>query len=315
LTAHDFETAESALERLEASAVPPSQLDQLEARSIRCEIAFQRGRVAEAEALCGDSDDLGMRLRQANMAAKRGETETAAATIETLMRRPGLPPSTLAQLALQRASVALAEGDWQASGRWVRAADRIFPGYWLSEAFVAQQEALEGRDFESRRDMAALAGHTGNPDVMDALAMLAARDGDQRDAREWIARAGAAWEGRMALEPMAYHTHFAEYTFAYGQPDAALAMAREDYARRPVSTPAVNYARALLRNGQAEQALGVLRETERRGFRTAAMKIEEYRALVALHRMDQARIARQQAYALNPKIEDPRQQLIFFDQD
>ena len=45
------------------------------------------------------------------------------------------------------------------------------------------------------------------------------------------------------------------------------------------------------------------------------MKIEEYQALVALRRLDQARIARQQAYALNPNIEDPRQRLVFFDQD
>lgn len=315
LAVHDLGAADAALARFDASAVPPSEAEQLDARSIRCEIAFQRGRLAEAERLCGGSDDPGLRQRLANIAAKRGDTDKAARAIEALMRRPGLPPLTLAQLALQRASVALAEGDWEASGRWARAAERVFPGYWLSEAFVAQQYALEGNNPESRRRFAALVGRTRNPEMMGALAALAEADGEEGEAREWIVEGAGVWVGRVNFLPLAYSTHHAEFVLAHGSPTVALHLARNDYARRPFSTPAVNYARALLANGRAAEALAVLRATGSRDFRTAAMKLEEHHALMALRRPDQARIARQQAYALNPKIEDPRQRFVFFDQD
>lgn len=315
LAVHDLGGAEAALARFDASVVPPSEAEQLGARSIRCEIAFQRGQLAEAERLCSGGDDPGLRLRRANIAAKRGDMGEAAREVEALLRRPGLPPAALAQLALQRASIALAEGDWDASGRWARAADRIFPGYWLGEAFVAQQAALEGRNGEARRRFAALARRTGNPDVMDALAALAQADGDRAEAREWVAKAAAVWDWRMRLLPAAYATHFSEHTLAYGDPETALDLARSEFRRRPYSTPAVNYARALLRTGNAAEALAVLRETASRGWRIAAMKLEEANALRALRLQDQARFARQQAYLLNPNIEDPRQALVFFDQD
>ena len=168
---------------------------------------------------------------------------------------------------------------------------------------------------EARRRYEVIERSNLNPDVMEALAALARAQGDAEEEREWIALAGGQWIGHTRVLPGAYRSHMVEHLLAYGEPDVALTEARKDYADRPFSTPATNLARGLLLNGQADEALAVLRDTERRGFRTAALKIEEYRALVALRRMDQARIARQQAYALNPKIEDPRQRLVFFDQD
>src|SRR4029078_13317391 len=110
-------------------------------------------------------------------------------------------------MARDRAWVALAQGDWQASGQWARAADRVFPGYWLSEAHLAQQAAIEGDRAGAQSRYAALAARTGNPDVLDALARLAAADGRTAEASEWAAKTGGAWDERNGLPPGAYATH------------------------------------------------------------------------------------------------------------
>jgi hypothetical protein len=315
LTLHKLQAAEAGLARFDAFVVPAAAEEQNEARSIRCEIAFQRGHIRTAAELCGKDQKLGMRLRQANIAAKRGDTADAARIVESLLRKPGMSPSTLAMLALQRASIALARGDWVASGRWSRAADRIFPGYWLSEAFVAQQYALEGKRDEAYRRFAGIARRTRNPDVMDALAKLAEVQGRPDVASAWAAQAGVVWDERMRLLPLATATHYAEYVLAHGDSQAALDLARAEYLRRPFSTPIANYARALLHNGQPAGALDVLRSGFARGWQTAAMRLEESQALRALGRGNEADRALRTARALNPHIADPRQQLVFFDQD
>jgi hypothetical protein len=163
LSRHDLEGAGRALARFDASAVPPPADEQAAARSIRCEVAFERGDLPRARQLCGSADDLASLLRGANLAAKSGDVAAAVGIVEAQLRRPRQAPFTLATLALQRASLALATGDWGASGRWARAAERVFPGYWLSEAYVAQQFALEGDRGEALRRYGELAERTGDP--------------------------------------------------------------------------------------------------------------------------------------------------------
>jgi len=315
LAKHDLVGAEGALRRLDASAVPPPIEEKVEAQSIRCEIAFERGRLVDAEKLCAAGNDLSLALRGANIAAKTGHLTEAAGTIETLLRTPRLPRSTLAMLALQRASVALAAGDWQGSGRWARAAERVFPGYWLSQAYVAQQFALEGNLTEARRRYAALAARTGDPDVLDALAWLTDSEGRPAEAREWAAKAGTAWQARQRLVPNAYASHYAEHLLLYGDRREALALAEADYRRRPFATTIAHYAFALWRNEQPERAVAVVRHGEAAGFLTADMKLTEALALSGLGRADEADAALTEARRLNPRIDDPRAQFVAFQQD
>ena len=233
LTVHDLDKSEAALRRFDASAVRPPAEDRIDARSIRCEIAFERGDPASARRLCGEQD-LGIQLRLANIQAKTGDAAGAAERIEALLRRPRQSPSTLAQLALQRASVALAQGDRRSSGRWARAAERMFPGWWLSQAYVAQQYALEGNFAEARRRYVEIAARTGDADVFDALALLTEATGQADEAHGWAARAEAAWRARNRLLPETYAAHYAEHSLLHGDPRAGLALARSDYQRRPI---------------------------------------------------------------------------------
>jgi hypothetical protein len=315
LAAHDLAAAERALDRFDASAVPAPGAEQLEARSLRCEIAYQRGGLAEARGLCGNSSDLALTLRRANLAAKSGDTGQGARLIEDLLRRPGHSPQTLATLALQRASVALAEGDWRASGRWARAAETAFPGYWLGEAYVAQQHALEGDRAKARRLYRDLAERTGHPDVLDALARLAMADGPAGEARAWADQADAAWRERSRLLPLAYAAHHSEHLLLHGNRGDALDLAAADYRRRPHPPAIVHYAYALWRNGEAGQALAVIRAGQSKGFLTADMKFVEAVALGALGRAAEAGEAMAQARRLNPRIDSFRQQFVAFGRD
>ncbi|HEY6815305.1 MAG TPA: hypothetical protein VI168_07185 [Croceibacterium sp.] len=313
LTAHDFGGAEAALERFDASAVPPPAEEQAEARAIRCEIAFERGRLDDARRLCA-GDTFALELRRANLAAKTGDPGEAVQIVESLLRQPRLQPPTLATLALERASLALAQGDWGGAGQWARAAERVFPGYWLSEAFVAQQYALEGNRAEARRRYAALASN-GNPDVLDALAVLAVADGQAAEARDWAERAGAAWEARSRMLPFAYASHHGEHELLRGDARRGLTLAEADYRRRPYPPAIVHYGFALWRTGEFARALEIVRKGEAAGFLTADMKLIEAVSLGSLGRAAEAGEAIAAARRLNPRIDSERQRFVAFGRD
>jgi tetratricopeptide (TPR) repeat protein len=315
LAEHDLAGAERALARFDAWAVPGSAGEQANAHSIRCEIAFERGDLTQARELCAASDDLGLELRRANLLAKTGETAEAVRIVETQLRTARLSPQALATVALTRASVALAQGDWRGSGQWAHAAERVFPGYWLSEAHLAQQAALDGDRAGARTRYAVLATRTGNPDVLDALARLATADGRTAEAREWAAKAAVAWDDRARLLPEAYATHHAEHLLLYGDQRLALAMAEADYRLRPYAGTIVHYAYALWRNGEAARALEVVSKGEARGFLTAEMKLVEAIALGSLGRAAEAGEALAEARRLNPHIDSERQQFVAFGRD
>jgi tetratricopeptide (TPR) repeat protein len=312
LSAHRLDAAQAALQRVGSWAVPPSVDERQTLVSIRCEIALQRGRLYDAEQLCASGEGSIIRLRQANIAAKAGAFAEAARIVEGVLRKPRLGRDVLAVLALQRASIALESGDWAESGRWARAADRIFPGYWLAEAYVAQQCALEGRSAEAAERFRRLAERTGNADVIDAYLQLLQRQGRKQEAAAWRARADRAWRERMRLLPEAGAAHYAVHLFAYGDPREALELAELEYRRRPTASAAVTLAAALTREGRVEAALAILRATEARGWNTAELKREQASLLRALGRDEGAARAWQAAVALNPRIGDPAQRLVLF---
>jgi len=315
LSAHDLDRAEQALARFDASAVPAPPDEQTAAGSLRCEIAFQRGEVPSAQQWCSGDGDLAGLLRRANLVAGTGDLGEAIRIVERQLRRPRIPPQALATMALQRASLALAAGDREGSGKWARTAERVFPGYWLSEAYVAQQLALEGKREEALLRYAALAERTGNPDVLDALAALAAADGQATEARDWAKRAGVAWEARSRLLPLAYASHHGEHELLRGDRRRGLALLEGDYRRRPYPPAIVHYGFALWRSGDAARALDVVRQGEAAGFVAADMKLLEAVALGSLGRAAEAAEALSEARAINPRIDSASQRFVAFGRD
>jgi tetratricopeptide (TPR) repeat protein len=315
LSIHDLTATEDALDRLEASAVPSPGSESSEARGMRCEIAFERGTFAEARSLCGDGGDLSLDLRRANLALASGDHAQAAVLVEKALRQPRQTPLQLANLMLQRTAIALAAGEWEVASKWARAADRIFPGYWLAQAYVAQSRALEGDTSGAETAYREIASRTGNPDIYGALAVLASARADQGAAGEYLAQAGKGWTERVALLPQTYANHYAEYQALSGDVPAALRTAEGDYARRPFLPVITDYVFVLEKAQKWGRIVEIVRRGELAGYRSATLRLAESKALANLGRADDAARMRAAALRMNPRIEDKRQAFVHFRQE
>lgn len=312
LAIHDLAGAEAALARFDASVTPPPELEATEARAMRCEIAFEREKLDDATRLCADGDDIGLALRRANMALAQGRSGEAAAGVEEVLRGARHSPQQLAALMLQRAAIALAAGEWEAAARWSRSADRVFPGYWLAEAFVAQSRALAGETAGAERAYRPVARRTGDPDVYGALAVLAEARGDPAARRSYLAAAGRSWGARVRLLPGTYGGHYGEYLALTGDVAGGLRAAGSDYRRRPYLQPMTDYVFVLGQAGQTERIVEVIERGERAGFRSATLLLAKAEALAQIGRSQEALRARSAALRLNPRIEHPRQAFVHF---
>ena len=274
---------------------PPGAPSRLEARSIRCEIAFERGRLAEARAAVRRR----RRPRPARCAARTSPPRAAIpaerrAIVEALLRRPGLPPATAAPR-------------WRSSAprsRWRKATGSVGPmgagrraglSRLLAERGVRGPAIrARGRPREARRRYRR-ARRADRQSRRVGCAGRAGRGGRAtKPKRATGCRAGAAWDARSALLPLHLCRPLRPSTCcstaiarrgagAGGAP--TIAAARISTADRPLCL------RAAGATAQPARALEVVREAERQGFLTADLKLAEAIALAALGRADRGRQA------------------------
>ena len=315
---HRLDSADIALARA-ARSVVPDPADTADAAALSGDIALQRGRLDLAEQNFTQARVVdratGIGLRGAMLAAYRGEREQAARALEALLARPRQQPAVLAELMLQRANIAYWVGEWDAAGRWVGAAQRVFPGYWLTDAYAAQQFAIAGRTAEAIRAYAIVARRTGRPEVQDALAHLLRLQGQGEASRAWAAKAAAGWEARARLFPEAVIHHRAEHELVVGSASRALAFAQADAAQRPQAPNLVLLARALLSAGKPREALAALDRADAQGWVSAGQQMARAEVLAALGRTADSEAARATAETINPRAADPRTRLIWFGHD
>lgn len=315
---HRLDQAETALARAERWAAP-DPVDTAGAAALRGDIALQRGELDEARqnyarALRID-DTPGIGVRAAMLAAYRGDRAEAARALETLLARPRLSPGALAELMLLRANVAYSGGEWAEAGRWIGAAQRAFPGWWLADAYAAQQFALAGRTGQAIRAYEIVARRTARPEVSDALAHLLRLEGRGEASRAWAAKAAAGWEARARLFPEAVIHHRAEHELAVGSAARALALAQADAAARPQAPNLVLLARTLLSAGRARAALAALDRADAQGWVSAGQYMARAEVLAALGDGAGSEVAKARAEAINPRAADPRARLIWFGHD
>lgn len=315
---HRLDRADVALARF-AGAVAPETGEVAEAAALAGDVALQRGQLDAARAKfalavriapppAGD-------LRLALFPALRGEPERAAAELEPLLAAPRQQPATLASLMVRRAQLDLQRGDWAGAGRWVGAAQRAFPGWWLADAHAAQQFALAGRTEDAIRAYMIVATRTGRPEVMDALAHLLRLEGRAGESRAWAAKAAAKWAAIGNAFPEAVAHHRAEHELAVGSAPRALAFAQADAAARPQAPNLVLLARALLVAGRAREALGLLDRADTQGWVSANQHLTRADVLAALGQSEASTAARSAAETLNPRSADPRARLVWFGHD
>ena len=315
---HRLDQAEAALARARRSAAP-DPADIADATALAGDVALQRGQLDHAAGLFAQADRLvgtsGTGMRNAMLIAGRGAPRSATAALESLIARPRQQPATLAALMLQRANLAYAAGDWAEAGRWVGAAQRTFPGYWLADAYAAQQFALAGRNAEATRAYIIVAERTGRPEVMDALAHLLRLQGRGAESRAWAAKAAAGWSERAALFPEAVAHHRAEHELAVGSASRALALAQADARARPHAPNLVLLARALVAAGRPREALAALDRADAQGWVSAGQLMARAEVAAALGDTATSEAARAKALAINPRAADPRARLIWFGHD
>lgn len=318
LLLHRLPQADSALARIERWAAP-SQADRAEAVALSGDIAQQRGRTRAAFAAYGRARTLasspGLGLRHAVLLARTGERDEARRRLETLLRQPRLQPRMLSELMLHRAQLAYAVGEWEDAGHWIDAANRVFPGYWLAQAYAAQQLALDGSTDAALRSYAAIAERTNSPEVMDALAQLLRLQGRREASLAWWRRADAIWRDRLAHYPEAAALHAAEHALIGGRPGDALALAQADVARRPHGATLAVLARTLIVSGRPRQAIEALDRAEAQGWVSAGLLMLRAEAAAALGGEDASAEATRRAEAINPRAADPRTQRIWFGHD
>lgn len=315
---HRLDRADAALARVGRWVVPyPAEV--ADAAALRGDVALQRGlldRAAGEFARAGrTSSSTGIGLREAMLAAWRGDRDKAARSLEAMLAEPRQPPVALAQVMLQRANVAYMSGDWDAAGRWIGAAQRVYRGYWLADVYAAQQFALAGRTDEAAKAYAIVARRTGRPEVQDALAHLLRIGGRGAESRAWAAKAAAGWETRARLFPEAVIHHRAEHELAVGSAAKALAFARTDAAARPQAPNLVLLARALLSAGKSREALAALDRADAQGWVSAGQQMARAETLAALGDTAGSETARAKAEAINPRAADPRTRLVWFGHD
>lgn len=319
LLAHRLDAANKGLDRFFAQVGEPDSDESGGAWSIRGDIAFQRGDMKAARLVYARAaefdNNAAVALRQSMLALRSGDADMARRRVNAILRAPKLNRWVKAQVALQRTTIAYATGDWQAAGTWARFADGFFPGHPLTQAYVAQTQALEGDVDGAVRRYESIVAKAPLPEIMDALAFTLRLQGRGPESRAWAAKAGVLWAERYRLLPEAAVAHLVEHELALGDPGLALPIARADALRRPHGASLTLLARAQLLTGDAKGALATLQRAERTGWRSAGLYLALADARAALGDDDAAEEAREAALDLNPEATDPASRFIWFGHD
>lgn len=315
-TLHRLKQAETALDAIDHYAVPEAEA-RIEVAAARGDIAFYRGDYDGAlrryRAASPDPDDLAILFRLANFQARTGEPDAALATLDRCERLARLPTAQfLADLALRRGGIELQRGRWDDARRHFDRAARLFPGWWLAEAHRAQMLALAGNAPAAIRTYQRVIRIARSAEAMDALAALYRDQGEREKAAFWADQARGIWNERLARFPEASYGHAVEHILTFGDPKAALLLARRDYANRPYGQTATTLAWALIANNDPRGALAAVRPAIASKWVAADAHLAAAQAHLLLGESDAAETERVAALAINPLAADRRAPMIWF---
>ena len=319
MAVHRLAPVTPLLAQLGAAAVLDDRGERAEATAIAGDLAFYSGRPAAARRIYAQAAALqngaAVAVRLANWYMKMGQFDAALAQVEFAGNSMGTPTRLFhANLMMQRGSIELARGDWQAAEACFKTADAAFPGYWRTEAFAAQMAAARGDLAAAEAGYRTILDRQGDapPEVMDALAALYRTQGNAAESRVWGDRAAAIWAQRLALLPEAAVGHAVEHELVLGNPARALALARQNVAARPYGDALVMQGWAQLVAGQPEDAVKTITTLQASGWRTAQQYVVLSEALALLGRADASEAARRTALSINPRSFDPAASLLWF---
>jgi tetratricopeptide (TPR) repeat protein len=269
---HRLSEAERFLDEIGRYAVPPDRDEQAEIAAIRGDIAFYRGDYAAALAQYDEADRMTpgtSDFRRAIYFSLTGRPVLAEDYFNKAERRLQNPTrQARGALELQRGILDLDRGRFDDALAHFRRADQIFPAFWLIEEHIAEVTALKG-DLDTAENMyREIVRRTRHPEFMDALAQIAAEQGDRRAAGHWFARAGAAWAERLRAFPEASYGHAIDHCIARGDWPCALSLAQRNHQARPYGDAKIALAKALLGSKRPGEARTVIDRVLATSWRT-----------------------------------------------
>lgn len=300
---HRLDAAAQDVARVEGYALRMPETTRI-ARSLRADIAFHRGRYAEAASGYAENleelRDPAALVASAQWAWKTGDFEDAEALLqEAASLAEG--PSTSAWVSLVRGLYALDRGRYEDALSHYRAGLRSTPDSWLLQEHAAEVLQLLGHDEEARVAYVELVERTGSPEFMDALAGIHRDRGETEEAQRWVARARAGWEDRLAMFPEAAYGHALDHWLDFeDDTERAVSIARANAQARPGGEAQVKLAQAQLAADRLDEAAETLAGVLETPWRTAdlhAVACETYAALGDVTRAAKHRAA---ALAMNP---------------
>lgn len=317
MAGHDLDSAERFLDGLEGVAVPPSPAVRSEAEALRGDISFYRGDMDAAAAAYDRAEAIvptsGTAIRRALLARSQGRFDDAIALISEAAQRDGLrTPRGMASYALQMGMVESARGNFDDAAERFRQADSLFPGHWLIQLYLAEAEGVAGEFASAIATQERIAEELGDPQAMDAAASLYLAQGDEVSAQHLTRRSAEIWRTRAATMPLAYTAHSFENELAFGNPEEALRLARENLAHRPYGDAHILVAEALLATNQPADARDHLLEAEAQGWRSAPLYARLSEAEEMLGNESAAQDAADKARAINPHIFEPVMSRLWF---
>lgn len=317
MAGHDLDAVEHYVSDLANTAVPPPKAAQAEAIALRGDVAFYRGDMNAAAARYREAEQVnpsaGISIRLAMLAKSQARFDEAISHVEAAARRDThRTPRALASYALQIGMIESARGNHTDARQWYQRADGLFPGYWLTQLYLAEAMAVAGEAGDALEIYETVAEQTGDPQALDALAFLLADLGQADRSRGLSRRAAGIWREHVDRLPLAYIAHAFENELAFGDPARALELARQNLAHRPYGDAHILVAEALLATRQPAAARSHLLQAEALGWRSAPLYARLSEAEEELGDMDAAREARNRALEINPTIFSPTVNRLWF---
>ena len=315
-TSHKLPRLKQRLNDLDRVVVP-LQPDKAETLALQGDLDFYSGRYEAAlkyyQASAVISDGPGIAFRLGRYHQRTGQSDAALHYFASAANKTKQKsPMFLSSVWLQVGTVELERGNWEEAERYFRKADKIFPGYWLNQAHLAQMLAVRGDIAAAKLAYERIANRSVSPEIMDALAALYRVEGNAVQSRYWSGKSAAIWSERLNLLPEAAYGHAFDHQIFFGNPRVALDLARRNFAARPYGDSAALLASAYLANGDPKQAQLTLEPLNKTRWQGAPQHATLAATYAMLGQNDASEREREKALAINPKIFDPAAPLIWF---
>ncbi len=306
---HRLGAASAALDATDHYAVPiPGTARSI--AQLRADIAFHSGHYEEArqgyEALLEGRRTPSLLVALAQYHWKTGDYETATTLLEEAQEAARTESAkTRAWIGLVRGLFGLERGAWDDALAHYRAGLELTPESWLLEEHIAEILTLRGETELAIPIYERVVARTGNPELIDALAVILKEKGETERARELTLRAREGWESRLEMFPEAAYGHAIGHWLEVEEDfPRAVELAEANAEARPNGESKTILAEAYLAAERTDDAKRVIDEVLESPWDTPAAHAIASRIYEAEGDSARAESEREKALAMNPHAMD-----------